>query len=102
MAYERRTRRGPAIVSRARGHAARQPPRGQRGARRPAASTTVAASTAAAITTARETTLRPARNVAKKVARKSARIAHELPSNELTSCAPEAKSLLMRTIFRVE
>jgi hypothetical protein len=37
-----------------------------------------------------------------KVARKSARIAHELPSSELTSCAPEAKSLLMHTIFRVE
>jgi hypothetical protein len=50
----------------------------------------------------RETTLRPAPDVAKKVARKSARIAHELPSDELTSCAPEAKSLLMHTIFRVE
>jgi len=39
--------------------------------------------------------------VAKIVARKSARIAHELPSGELPPCAAEPKSLQMRTIFQV-
>jgi hypothetical protein len=37
-----------------------------------------------------------------KLARKSARIAHGLPSDELASCGPGAKRLQMRTIFRVQ
>jgi hypothetical protein len=43
---------------------------------------------------------RAALDVAKKVARKSPRIAHGLPSDELGSCAPERKYLQMRTICR--
>ena len=37
---------------------------------------------------------------AKKCARKSARIAHELPSDELMRCTPGTKSLEMHTICR--
>src|SRR5215213_2433912 len=45
--------------------------------------------------------LRSARlGVSQKCARKSARMAHELPSDELMSCAPGTKSLQIRTIFR--
>jgi hypothetical protein len=40
-------------------------------------------------------------DVAKKVARKSAGIAHELPSADLATCAAMSKSLQMRTICRV-
>jgi hypothetical protein len=42
------------------------------------------------------------RGTRQKLARKSARIAHSLPSHELASCARGTKYLQMRTIFPVE
>ena len=45
---------------------------------------------------------RRVRTTRQKLARKSARFAHRLPSDELASCATGTKSLQMCRIFRVE